>query len=161
MDAKAIYKTTVQNKPSTVASAAVISGKSELTPFVMTADMFDPSNPVGKKKTLTIDPVKPVGERVVETIEGMKPDEASHIRSSDVQTDPQPLWKKIMKLDDDQLIEQMGGLGALKDYINKTHQDLLPEGKPIPRQARKTATMEKVRMVFDKLDKSEDEKKED
>lgn len=161
-EAKKLYKRTTPEKGAVMmVPSAASPGQKELKVFTLTAAMFDPTNPEGKKKRITIDPAKPVGEgRITESFEGMLPDTSKHIRTKEVASDPRPLWKKIMDLGDEQMVEQMGGLGALKSYINGNFQELLPEGKKIHPQARMASTLEKVRIVFDKLKAQDQDVKE-
>jgi len=150
LEAEKVYKTAQPGNQSPGIYTVTASGTT-LKPLTLTPDMFNPHDPLGKKKRLTIDPSAAPEERVHERVFSMLPDPSGHIRSDDVQMDERPLWLKIMDLDDDTLITQMGDLGALKSYINKNYLALLPGKKKIGPRARKDETLEKVRGVFDLL----------
>jgi len=146
-EAEKVYKLAKPGDEAPGVYSMTASG-TKLKPLTLTPDMFNPHDPNGKKKRLTIDPSAAPDERVHEHVFGMQPDQSKHIRVDDIQMDSRPLWLKIMDLDDETLILQMGDLGSLKAYINKNYQDLLPGKKKIHPRARKESTLEMVRGVF-------------
>lgn len=156
IEAKKIYDTSAPGQPVNRAGSISATG-TKMKVFSLTPDMFNPYSEDGKKKRLILDPAKGVSETTI----GMLPNNPAHIRTDLIQVDPRPLWRKLMDLNDDQLIEQMGELGALKDFINGSFVHLLPDQKPIHPRARKESTMEKVRHVFDQLKAQEDVKKKE